>query len=314
MKLVTRFAAILAIFGLALGIANAQNNQDQSAESFLMGYINLLNTGDYAAAYNMMDNRSDTYQQFVAGYEHTVRIVPYFGFGGAAAGSTYVTTILLGFQDDGSIETYYGYFQLHSGTLYTPIRNNGGWVLGNARFQLIADGLALANNAMDELLSREWQETVRVNAPTLVNEMNTDEAYVLLSYYDLINTGYYSDAWNVWLSAGEGPASRSYAPNYNNFVSGYADTEYVTVYLGASQALNPANYRLDYVPAVLVGEHTDGSFVTYSGCYAMGRYNTGGVGIVNGRFSVLKDDAPTAEEVFDALAGLNCANLGMGIS
>jgi hypothetical protein len=314
MKIVYRFAAILAIFALALGIASAEDNQDQRAESFLMGYINLLNTGDYASAYNMMDNRSDSYQQFVAGYEHTVRIVPYFGFGGVAAGSTYVTTILLGYQDDGSIETYYGYFQLHSGQLYTPIRNNGGWVLGNARFQLIADGLALANNAMDELLSREWQETVTVNAPTVVNEMNTDEAYVLLSYYDLINTGYYSDAWNMWLSAGEGPASRSYAPSYTNFVSGYADTDYVTVYLGTKQALNPPNALLDYLPAVLVGEHTDGSFVTYSGCYAMGRYSTGGIGIVNGRFSLLKDDTPTSDEIFNALASVNCASLGMGIS
>jgi hypothetical protein len=312
MKIVSRFISILAVFGFAIGISNADAAQNQSAEAFLMSYINSLNTGDYATAYTAMDNRSDPYADFVAGYEHTVRIVPYFGYGGVAAGSSYITSILLGYQDDGSIETYYGYFQLHSGQLYSPVRNNGGWVLGNARFRLITDDYVLPNASIKTLLEAPWNETQNVNSLLIpASEMTTDESALMVGYYDQINQGQYTNAYNHWLVQGQGP-SRSYALPYNNFVAGYADTDYVTVYLGASQALNPANYRLSYLPTILVSEHTDGRFETFSGCYALMRISTGGIGIVNGSFSLLKEDAPSGTEVFDALADLNCASLNIG--
>jgi hypothetical protein len=313
MKILFRLVPILAIFCLALGISNADSAQDQSAEDYLMSYINTLNTRDYAAAYRMMDNHSDSYTDFAAGYEHTLRIIPYFGSSGAAAGSSYITTILIGYQDDGSIETYYGYFQLHSGQLYSPVRNNGGWVLSRGHFILIAENNVLSNATMRELLEAPWNEAQNfTNLAVPTAELNTDKAAILLYYYDQINQGYYTNAYNIWLGQSHG-LSRSYALPYTDFVAGYGDTRYVTVYLGTSQALNPPNYRLDYLPAVLVAEHTDGSFESFSGCYAMMYISTGGIGIANGSFRLLSEEVPTSEELFEALENLNCAGLRIGL-
>lgn len=305
MKISIRILLLLGILALSFGISSAQSAQDQSPSAYLMDYINRINTGDYASAYTMMDNRNDTYEEFVAGYEHTVRIVPYFGFMGAAAGSTYVTSVLLGYQDDGTVETYYGYFQMHSGQLYEPIRNNGGWVLSRGDFRLISDTTVLPNSVLDTMLETAWDETLNVSGQLLSQaEVNSEQSLALFSYYDYINTGYYQNAWNLWLNP-------NYRLPYPNFVEGYRDTDYVMVYTGQSGVYPQTGVY--YLPAVLVAENSDGSFETYSGCYAMGRFNTGALGIVNGSFTLLLDDAPTSDEIFDALANLNCPGIRMGL-
>jgi hypothetical protein len=303
MKFAFRFTLLLSILALCLGISSAQSVDVQAPLDYLMSYINRLNTGDYATAYSMIENRSDTYEDFVAGYEHTVRIVPYFGFTGAAAGSSYVTTVLLGYQDDGSIESYYGYFQMHSSQMFAPIPSDTDWIIGSARFRLLSDDLLLSNASIDALLATAWDETVDVSDELLtLAQANSESTLAMMDYYDLISTGGYDRAYNTWLSL-------QYLAPYADFVAGYADTEYVTVYAGSNQAVGTTSYF--YTPMVLVSEHSDGSFDSYSGCYVFGRFNAGNLGIVNGKFTLLLEEVPDSTTIFDTLTGLNCSSLGI---
>jgi hypothetical protein len=307
--------AILLILIVGAVSAQTQHFNQPTVEAHLMRYLDALNQRDYAAAYAMWENPRQSYANFVAGFDKTERIIPYFGHIGAAAGSTYVTTVLLGYQSDGTVESYYGYFQLANGGNYSPPR--AGWVMVNSRFQLVRDGIALHNSTIQTLLSSAWQEKPTIPEMANFSEMSQHPAIVLLDYYDLINEGNFGTAYNRWLSPAQGLA-QDYRQTYQQFVSGYDDTVSVTVYAGHSQAF-PENQRRSYlwtyVPAVLVGQHSDGSYVTYSGCYALGytAQSPNGIGIVNGRFQLLQNDVPNATSIFNALSTLNCAALGMGL-
>jgi hypothetical protein len=179
----------------------------------------------------------------------------------------------------------------------------------------VQDGIALHNSTIETLLTAPWQENPTIPNLSSLSEMSDHPADVILTYYDLINSGNFSAAYNQWLSPANGLA-RDYRLPYQQFVSGYADTRYVTVYAGQFQTI-PQNqqrgYLWLYVPIVLVGQHTDGSFVTYSGCYALGYIAENTVGIVNGRFQLLQNDTPNGSIIFNALNTINCATLGMGI-
>jgi hypothetical protein len=311
----TIIIAIMLIIISGATSAQTQHFNQTDGEAQLMRYIDALNQRDYAAAYAMWESPRQTYADFVAGFDHTERIVPYFGFTGAAAGSAYVTTVLLGYQTDGTVESYYGYFQLANGGNYSPPRP--GSVMVNSQFQLVQDGIALHNSTVQTLLSSAWQQNPNLPNLTSMSEMSDHPADVLLDYYDLINFGYLDTAYNRWLSPAHGLA-RDYRQTYQQFAAGYRDTRYVTVYTGYAQAIpenQRHNYLWTYLPAVLVGQHTDGSYVTYSGCYALGytAQSPNGIGIVNGDFQLLQNDVPNATNIFNALNTLNCAALGMGL-
>ena len=68
-----------------------------------------------------------------------------------------------------------------------------------------------------------------------------------------------------------------------------------------------------YVSAVLVAQHTDNSFVAYSGCYALGNLPPVEWGIVNGQFTLLAETVPTTLTIMNALGELDCAQLEMGL-
>jgi hypothetical protein len=301
---------------LMVGAVNAQTvyYNEPTIEAHLMRYIDAINWHDYAAAYAMNQGLEQSYQEFVAGFDQTERIVPYFGVSGAAAGTTYVTTVLLGYQNDGTVESYYGTFRVSHGSLYSPPQE--GWVLHGGDFQLIQDGMALHNSTIQTLIRTQWQENPTLPNLTTLSEMSDYPADVVLDYYDLISEGNYQLAYNQWLTPATHGVSRDYRLTYQQFVNGYRDTAYVTAYVGGYQSI-PANQQRSYlslfVPVVLVGQHRDGTYVTYSGCYALGYLSTNMMGIVNGRFQLLMNDVPDAPTIFNALNTQNCAALGMGL-
>lgn len=315
MKRILLLLLVLLLTGLSTSQAQNTASYDTTPEAVLMQYINALNLRDYATAYAILSPQNQSYADYVAGYADTERIVPYFGRSDAAAGSVYVTTILLGYQTDGTVETYYGYYRLANGANYVPPIE--GYVLTGATFQLIADGVALPNSTMNNLLRTSWIPDVTLPShTTTIGAMSSTVADTILDYYDLINQGEFASAYAQWLTPTSHGLPSDYRPLYSNYVTGYGDTVYVTVYAGDAQAIpsfNRRNYHVAYVPAVLVGQHTDGNFVAYSGCYAIGVLDVQSYGIINGRFTLVTESVPTAEIIFNALAGLDCATLGMGI-
>jgi hypothetical protein len=301
---------------LAVGAVNAQTvyYNEPTIEAHLMRYIDGINQRDYLTAYNMNRGLTQRYEDFVAGYAQTERIVPYFGTSGAAAGTTYVTTVLLGYQTDGTVESYYGTFRVSHGSLYSPPQ--AGWVLHGGDFQLVRDGIALHNSTIQTLISTAWQENPTVPNLSSLSEMSDYPTDVVLDYYDLINEGNFQTAFAQWLTPETHGLPRDYRLPYQQFVNGYGDTEYVTAYAGGFQQIpvhQQRSYLSFFLPVVLVGQHTDGSYVTYSGCYALGYVGVNTLGIVNGRFQLLLNDVPNAATIFNALNTQNCAALGMGL-
>ena len=65
-----------------------------------------------------------------------------------------MNTVLLGYQTDGTVETYYGYFRLVNGMNYTPPVDAS--FLSSGSFQLIKDGTAPQNGTIMALVTEEW--------------------------------------------------------------------------------------------------------------------------------------------------------------
>jgi hypothetical protein len=314
MKLLTRLLVLICLLVIGICVASADPADEWiNPEDTLMQYVNLLNEKDYQSAYNIFHAQNQSYEDFVAGYANTKRIVPYFGFQGVAAGTTYVTTVLLGFQTDGTVESYYGVYRVVSGQMYDPILNNGNWVITGAEFMLVRDGEALHNASIQSLISSAFdRNSVIPSNISHVSAMSSLSATGLLNYYDLINQGDYATAYTRWLAPSNG-LTKDYRLPYQQFVAGYGDTAAVMVYLGDEQFVTNVAYMRSFVPAVLVSEHTDGTITTYAGCYAMGVFADGSLGIINGRFGSIDSKAPNALTVFEAINNISCAMIGIGL-
>jgi len=97
---------------------------------------------------------------------------------------------------------------------------------------------------------------------------------MLTLYYDNINARQYESAFNQWINPPD---------TYANFVAGYADTSFVSAYFGGFQPGYIGGIQ-GRVPGVLIGYHTDGGTVAYSGCYELA-YNPGTTGIIQWRIA-----------------------------
>jgi len=97
---------------------------------------------------------------------------------------------------------------------------------------------------------------------------NVGPRAMLVSYYQLINARNYAAAYQQWVNPPQ---------TYAQFVTGYADTTRVDAFFGGLQA-GAIGQVGGSVPGVLIGYHTDGSVVAYSGCYSLG-YNPTATGM-----------------------------------
>lgn len=97
---------------------------------------------------------------------------------------------------------------------------------------------------------------------------------MLTIYYNYINARQYQIAYNQWISPSQ---------TYADFVAGYGDTSFVSAYFGGFQP-GFIGGTLGRVPGVLIGYHTDGGVVAYSGCYEVA-YNPGTTGIAQWRIA-----------------------------
>lgn len=314
-----RYAVVLL---LLLAIACVAQAQDEPPIDFLTRYINAINMHDYTAAYAMRVTPQQSYVDFVAGYKDTAYIVPYFGFTGVAAGSTYVTTVLLGYNTDGTVDSFYGYFQVTSGQSLAPVINIDDWVLLDGVFEQLPVELAVHNTPMQTLLEMAYTQNPVVDyGPPLLSAMDNSFSRGMLNYYDAINEGDFVTAYNTWLSPTNSSITVGHGPTYKPWVDGYSDTSYITVYAGDAQAwnspfnanANPAanTYLAAYLPVVLLSQHTDKTFEAFSGCYLMGLKADGSIGIVSGKVFFVQDSPMDAETLFTTLNNLACHDFNL---
>ena len=283
----------------------------ESPQAMLYRYWNAINLQDYQTAYRMLLAPTRTYEDYVAGFGDTIRIEPYFGefYTTGAATIGLVQSVLLGYQTDGTVQSFGGCFTVGRSSF------NSEWYITGFDLALLAHTVPDAA-AIHHILTGNC--TTNLGTIAVTRPAEDDATPMLLTYYDAINAGDYATAYAMWLQPLPGPMPNGgppadYRPPFDQFVNGYQDTAFVNVYPGNYLHLGAAAgrpYLAGYLPAVLVGQHTDGQFVTYAGCYVIGALPSGGPGIVNGRFRLLYEDVPMGDDILTAL-NLDCGALGI---
>lgn len=268
-------------------------------QTMLVTYYNNISLRQYSDAYAMWVKPSQTFDSLVAGYADTDHVTPYLGdfqdTNGGVAG--YVPGVLVGYHTDGTITSYHGCFSVVINTLLPR-----GWSLEDASFDLLSNDLP-DNDTILSYLALDCSSSVTVfptvaPTPTATLESMTGKAYsTLTTYYELINKKDFAGAYALWLHPIPGPKpngapGEDYRTPYNDFVVGYATTKFVDVYPGTYLEEGGSaghGYLNGEMPVLLIGQHTDGTYVAYIGCYVMGGMQGIDMGIVSGTFQQISD-------------------------
>lgn len=254
-----RLALGMLALALGLGLAGAQPASAGgflSPSQYMNAYYSLINSRNFGAAYAEWANPPQAYDSFVAGYGDTQRVQGYFGGLQPGDANTLVggvPSVLYGYRTNGTVAAYTGCYYL---------RYDGG--AGGA------SGMALWSIASANLRPLNYVPTLE-GADALIKSTscatrfdaagNFASVYSLLGlYYDAINNRDYATAYGLW---------RNPPQTYYQFVSGFANTTEVAMFLGGYQYGTASAYEAGRIPVMLFGFHTDGSVVAYRGCFRL---------------------------------------------
>jgi len=307
-------ALLIALFSVG-SLASVSAAEYTSPQAMLYTYYNAINRQDYTTAYGLWLTPRQTYQSFALGFSATARVEPYFG-ATQTRGTTqtaYVPGVLLGYQTNGYVFSYYGCFTAsYLGT------NGVTWRIAGGNFRLLSTQGVPTNAVIQAYLGIDCFNLPTGIGVNTVSTSNNIAAPTLLAYYDAINGKNFSTAYAYWLQPLPGPKpnggpAQDYRPPFTQFQNGYANTYYVNLYLGDYNQLGASaghSYLDGLLPAVLVGQQTDGSFQSYYGCYVMGHLPNGVLGIVNGKFTLFAKDVPTGDIILQYL-NIDCTQLAI---
>jgi len=301
---------ILIVSGI--GLAPVHASSFASPMAMLVSYYNNISLRQYEAAYELWINPHQSYDSFVAGYADTDHVTPYLGdYQAGTANVGNVPGVLVGYRTDGSVVAFHGCFSV----AYNDPQI-AGWSIVNARFELLGNILP-DNDLILTLLNVDCNGgpvVLPTLTPTPANTTNefVDRAYrALATYYELINRKDFVSAYAMWLHPLPGPKpngapGQDYRLPYTQFVSGYIKTKFVEVYPGVyneTGAYAGHGYLDGQFPVLLIGEHTDGTFESYIGCYVMGKMQGIDMGIVSGTFTKVGQgpDVPSLKAILPAL-------------
>lgn len=311
------FGIFLALCALSLSLATATAQQATVAPAptvydALLSYEDAINLQQYDAAYSYWLNPRQTLDQFKNGFATTTRIQPYFGTiqPANAAQSGSVPAVLVGYHNDGSVVSYYGCFNM--------TQRSGFWSIAGSTFYSLGVQSPPDTTTISSYLNIDCAHL----SPTLVTQPTFDTgsaaAAMLQNYYADINARDFQTAYGMWLHPIDGPKPNGapavdYRQPFNEFQNGYNDTTFVNLYTGTYNEQGASaghSYLNGLMPVVVVGQHSDGTFVSYAGCYVIGGQTNGQVGIVSGKLNKLATDVPLGADI---LANLNidCTSLGL---
>lgn len=307
---------VVAVGGWAGPVSAGGSTIYTTPETVLYAYFNALNRGDYATAYIYTDRHEDLFS-FVAGFEDTQRIDPYFGVQQTDRVSVRMPAVLVSYNRNITTTVYAGCIHLQAGV-----------VAGVSSYQITGNSLQQVFIATEPDLSAisDYVNTVPCYGnvaghpqPITGGPLTTPE-YMLRNYFAAINTQNYDAAYRFWLyplpfADPDGAPSTDYRPDFNTFATGYAETATINVYTHRYVETGAAagkGYLNGVLPVVLVDERTTGEMSTYAGCFVIGFHQDGRYGIVNGSFSLIEPRIPpTAQSIEATLRGLDCVSLGI---
>jgi hypothetical protein len=312
------FRLSIGIALLILGVISifpASAAEYTSPQAMLFTYYNAINRQDYVTAYGLWLNPRQTYQNFSTGFAATARVEPYLGTVQATSSAqlAYIPGVLLGYQTNGSVYSYYGCFT--AGYVGT---NGVTWRITAGNFRVLTTAGVPSNAVIQTYLGIDCTHVPTSIPPNTITTTSNFAAPTMLVYYDAINRKDFATAYSYWLQPIPGPKpngapAQDYRPPFQQFQNGYANTAYVNIYFGDYNqgGASAGHAYLDgLLPAVLVGQQTDGSFASYYGCYVMGHLPNGVLGIVNGKFSLLANDVPTGDTILQYV-NIDCTQLAI---
>jgi hypothetical protein len=234
--------------------------------SLLASYYNAINRQEYLRAWEYWEAPPDpSFEEFAAGFVETESVMlavrPPTWIEGAA-GSRYasVPVLLRTTRVDGSRHNFFGCF-------VARCPNAGGagvekeWLLYDATVH------SAPGNSGDAMLLSQTCEPV----PETGYDDRTGPVRLLASYYNAVNIGEYSRAWEYW----ETPPDSS----FEEFAAGFADTESVMLVLRPStHSEGAAGSVYVSIPALLIATRTDGSRHNFVGCFVARRPKVDGPG------------------------------------
>lgn len=302
------------IIATGIGAVPARANGFASPMAMLTSYYNTIGLRQYQAAYALWITPSQTYDAFVSGYADTDHVTPYLGdYQAGTSNVGQVPGVLVGYRTDGSIVAYHGCFSVAFNDPHVA-----SWAIVNAHFDPL-DNAQPDNDLILAYLNVDCSAgpvSIPQLTPTATPDPNGDDMFVrvnhaLTTYYELINRKDFAGAYALWLHPLPGPKPNGAPPAdyrlpYNQFVSGYNDTKFVDVYPGSYDeegGYAGHGYVDGKFPVLLVGEHTDGTFVSYIGCYVMGGMQGIDAGIISGAFNKVGEgpDIPSLKATLPAL-------------
>lgn len=306
-KLFLIFVLALVLIGGTALVQGQAPDGFTTPQNALTAYYDYISLQNYPSAYALWNTPPSSYSQFVNGYATTQYVLPYFGAleSSSATQSGKVIGVLVSHQNDGSVQTYYG--------CYDVVYNNG-WRIQDGNFTQIA-AYQPDSATLNAILN---QSCYNLQPVGVMLEQTSEAENVIKQYYANINLHNYEAAYAMWLQPLPGPRpngapAADYRPLATSFAAGYFNTYYIDVYTGSylqTGASAGHSYLDGYLPAVLIGHHTDNTFVTYYGCYVMGYLPDGTLGIVNGRFLQLDNNAAIWPN-FAPYLNIDCSTLNI---
>lgn len=265
-------------------------------QDMLQAYYGAINIKDFTTAYNLRLNPTEDLTTFATGFSDTVRVETYWGNFKPAPTPIMgeVQSVLVAYKTDGRVETYGGCFMVARSTLQKD------WKIVNADLSLLIPDHSPGTGMIRAMLMSSCATPLSGIPVQFGGESNPKDS--LHFYFDMLNQKDYTGAYSWWLSPTDG-LSTDYRQTFNAFAAGYADTRYISVYIGDYVFAGAATghpYLDGFQPVVLVAQMTDDSFIAYSGCYIMGNNQTlRRLGIVNGQFYEITNNVPTGLEILD---------------
>jgi hypothetical protein len=316
MKFFSRFTVVIALVVLGvISVLPASAAEYTSPQAMLFTYYDAINRQDYVTAYGLWLNPRQTYQNFSTGFAATARVEPYLGAvqASSTAQLAYLPAVLLGYQTNGTVYSYYGCFT--AGYVGT---NGITWRITAGNFRVLSTQGVPSNLTIQGYLSIDCAHVPTTVASGSVTTTNNFAAPTMLAYYDAINRKDFLSAYAFWLQPIPGPKpngapAQDYRPPFQSFQNGYSNTAFVNIFFGdynQGGASAGHSYLDGLLPAVLVGQQSDGTFASYYGCYVMGYLPNGALGIVNGKFSLLANDVPTGETILQYV-NIDCTQLAI---
>lgn len=224
-----------------------------SPQQMLTAYYDLINARDFATAYRQWVTPPQTYNQFVTGYNDTVRVEAYIGsyqpgLSGQMQGR--VPGYLVGHRTNGTQAVFQGCFDVAYNPAESGIRS---WLIAGA------DVWPVNTLPMGTMfpVSKNFDCYDRYNADGSYNSVFA----MLADYYRQINIGAKYRAYDLWINPVQTLAQ---------FEQGWSDTQEAVMFYGSYQwSGSPNLLETGRVPVVLLGYHYDGSVAVFQGCISV---------------------------------------------